>query len=358
MPPDEVRRLARVAAQERAKLYKKNHDSGRRLGSSSAGHAPASAPRSRTRLRDILAGAAISRNKAQTSKVDSGCATGTAIGTKAAEDAMSNGFRTQAEMDDANSIAIAQALQELYEQEEDNRIYDGLAGPAPTSEGLVWDPSTGLQPASAPGSRSTTPNPVQQSHPPRTSSRATSTGPSGAYQNGNGYAGPEYNPHGVPVSRLVREAEAKQPRRNQVPQSPTPAFQNWPNSDTGASLFGGSNGSRGSSSTRPISVSSSSEDADASTWECLQCTFHNHGIMEKCEICDAPRLRHPTTRRAQPANYNNNNNNNNINDLVRKPLPPNPPVERPMGWVCMVCGTYMESQWWTCSQCGTMKATS
>ena len=329
MPPDEVRRLARVAAQERAKLYKK--DSGRRLGGS-GGSSTGTAPRGRVRLRDILAGAAQSRNKAQTTKVDSGCATGTAVGTKAAQDALSNGFRTKAEMDDANSIAIAQALQELYEQEEDNRIYDGLSGPAPT-EGLTWDPTTGLQPVSAPTSRSTTPTNLGQQFPPRGGSRAA---------NGFGSGQQEYNMHGNPVSRLVREAEAKHSTarsRSQVPQSPTPAFQNWPTSDTGASLFGGS------STSRPISVSSTEDDAGAdANWGCLQCTFHNHAMMEKCEICDAPRARHPATttttrRRAVQA---------------QKPLPPDPPL----GWVCMVCGTYMERNWWTCSQCGTMKASS
>lgn len=341
MPPDEVRRLARVAAHERAKLNK-TFDPGRRLGGSSSA-APA-APRSRTRLRDILASAAQSRNKGSTTKVDSGCATGTTVGTKAAEDALRNGFRTQAEMDDANSVAIAKALQELYEQEEDSRIYDGLSGPSGTG-GLAWDPQTGLQPASAPTSRATTPRPVGSAqYPPHPASRAVSSGTYDDWQ--NGAQGPEYNNHGHPVSRLVREAESKQARKvrsfNQVPASPTPAFQNWPNGDSGANLFGGG------SSTRPISVSS--DDGAPANWECLQCTFHNHDMMDKCEICDAPRARHPATRGQSTSTANR----------LQKPLPPDPPVqgETPLGWVCIVCGTFMENQWWTCSQCGSMKATS
>jgi hypothetical protein len=209
---------------------------------------------------------------------------------------------------------------------------------------LTWDPQTGLQPASAPTSRSTTPNPPQTAqYPPRPRSRAEPTRTYNTWQ--NGVHGQEYNNHGNPVSRLVREAEANQARNNlsynQVPPSPTPAFQNWPNSDTGASLFG-------SSSIRPISVSSTEEGGAGANWECLQCTFHNHDIMEKCEICDAPRARHPASRR-QPVP---------ATTRVQKPLPPDPPVERPLGWLCTVCGTYMENHWWTCSQCGTMKASS
>jgi rubrerythrin len=27
-------------------------------------------------------------------------------------------------------------------------------------------------------------------------------------------------------------------------------------------------------------------------------------------------------------------------------------------WICSVCGTAMERQWWTCSLCGKMKESS
>jgi RNA polymerase subunit RPABC4/transcription elongation factor Spt4 len=29
-----------------------------------------------------------------------------------------------------------------------------------------------------------------------------------------------------------------------------------------------------------------------------------------------------------------------------------------LGWNCLECGTFMETQWWTCSLCGTMKLDS
>jgi hypothetical protein len=32
--------------------------------------------------------------------------------------------------------------------------------------------------------------------------------------------------------------------------------------------------------------------------------------------------------------------------------------KRPLGWLCEQCGSFMESQWWTCSCCGKMKPSS
>jgi hypothetical protein len=344
IPVEEVRRRARAAAQERAKLNKNKFDPGRRLGGNTATAPPP--PRSRRRLRDMLANAAQTRNKANTAKVDTGCATGTQAGNKAADDALRNGFRTNAEMDDANSIAIAQALQELYEQEEDDRIYDGLAGP-PATGGLTWDPEQGLQPiASASSSRTSTPTPAGSSapFPPRTSSRPASTPAAPGFANTRQNGARDINPHGRPVSRLVREAEAQQRSRQDDPQAPTAAHQYWPSSDTGAN-FGGAT----SSSARPLSSGSD----NGAAWECPQCTFHNHGSMMNCEICESPAPQLAT----QPA-------------VQRKPIPPQPSYtgadtgygdhrgHKPLGWKCTFCGTFMESMYWTCSQCGQMKTSS
>ncbi|KIV99507.1 uncharacterized protein PV09_08813 [Verruconis gallopava] len=334
IPVEEVQRRARAAAQERAKLNKNRLDLGRRLGGSTA-TAP---PRSRTRLRDLIASAAQSRSKINTVNVDSGCATGTQAGNKAAEDALRNGFRTKAEMDDANSIAIAQALQELYEQEEDDRIFEGLSGP-PATGGLTWDPEVGLQAiASAPASRSPTPNQPFGSvqHLPngdfRPENKTTGLKTDNTWQN----AVHDVNPHGRPVSRLVREAEAKQRQRvNHGYAKPTPALQNWLDSETGAN-FG--------TAVRPR-TSSSTDDA---CWECSRCTFHNHGIMSRCEMCDSPK-----------------SSGTSVSALRRKPVSSsssvtasNATASKPLGWVCAVCGTFMESNWWTCSNCGTMKTSS
>jgi hypothetical protein len=342
IPVDEVRRRARAAAQERARLSKNKYDPGHRLGGSSAAQ-----PQSRRRLRDLLANAAQARNKASTVEVDSGCATGTQVGNKAAEDALRNGFRTKAEMDDANSIAIAQALQELYEQEEDDRIYEGLAGP-PDTGGLTWDPELGLQPVvSAPSSRSPTPAPPANSAqlpPPRTSSRPASTTSAPRSSNTRQDSAYDINPRGRPVSRLVREAEAQQRRQNHGPQAPTPAIQNWPTSETGANF-----GNTSSSSLQPVSAGSE----DGATWECPKCTFHNHGSMTKCEMCDTPRAQVATkpAARQKPVLRSSHGGTASTASTASQ-------EQKPLGWNCNFCGTFMESTWWTCSQCGLMKSSS
>jgi hypothetical protein len=287
----------------------------------------------------MLASAAQSRSKADTTKVDSGCATGTQAGTKAADDALRNGFRTKAEMDDANSIAIAQALQELYEQEEDNRIFDGLAGP-PAPGGLTWDPELGLQamaappkpPASAPPLMSNTKG--SQSRPANTSASAPGAAPPRTSRP-NRPPAPETNPHGRPVSRLVREAEAKQSRQHGG-SATTPAVQNWPTSETGANF-----GAAAASTGRPTTSSS-----DGGSWGCPKCTFHNHGSMNKCEICSTTREPAMSRQSVPGASYGAQSSFQSSQ------------VAKPLGWTCSRCGTWMESQWWTCRHCGTMKNSS
>ena len=90
---------------------------------------------------------------------------------------------------------------------------------------------------------------------------------------------------------LVREAEAKaqqkRPTKHRNPPAPTMAVEYWPDSETGANFGGFSSGPppQAAMEARPMSAGSVEEG----TWECGSCTFHNHGSMMKCEICDAPK---------------------------------------------------------------------
>lgn len=245
-------------------------------------------------------------------------------------------------MDDANSIAIAKALQELYEQEEDNRIFDGLAGP-PAPGGLTWDPELGLQAmepplkpaASAPPAMSSTKG-SQQRNRDSASTPVPSVPPGSSRQSRPSV--PQVNAHGRPVSRLVREAESRDSHDHEG-ISETPAFQNWPVSGTGANFGTGHDPAVTPTSTaRPTSSSS-----DVGSWGCPQCTFHNHASMNKCEICDTSKA-HSSLRRPVPsASYGS---------------PATTTRSTPLGWACNHCGTFMETQWWTCSQCGMMKNSS
>ncbi|KAF3764384.1 WLM-domain-containing protein [Cryphonectria parasitica EP155] len=112
VPPQEARRLARAAAEERARQAERSRGSGQRLGG---------APIHRGQdIRQVITNAVERRNR-----MDRGCASTNYTDQEIhniAETATKNGFRTQAEEDAANEAAIAQALWELV-QEDEKRIH-------------------------------------------------------------------------------------------------------------------------------------------------------------------------------------------------------------------------------------------
>ncbi|KAJ4016496.1 hypothetical protein NW752_003621 [Fusarium irregulare] len=120
MPPHEVRRLAREAAEKR-----RSHPgtgSGKRLGGS--------APRPGEDMRKVIADAAERR-----SRILKGCGTDNLSETQIrniSDTATKNGFRTQAEEDEANDAAIAQALWELVQ--EDKSVEYGNSYIPPTAD--------------------------------------------------------------------------------------------------------------------------------------------------------------------------------------------------------------------------------
>ena len=74
--------------------------------------------------------------------ITQGCASGTQGSEQIANEATRNGFRTQAEEDQANDRAIAEALWELAQQDESNQEPEDPK--RWKSEGLEWDPKNGL----------------------------------------------------------------------------------------------------------------------------------------------------------------------------------------------------------------------
>ncbi|KAI0313787.1 WLM domain-containing protein [Amylostereum chailletii] len=82
---------------------------------------------------------------------------------------------------------------------------------------------------------------------------------------------------------------------------------------------------------KPPPVDRSSRPAQ---WTCTTCTLINEPHAAACEACLALRAK-------------------------TKPNPPPPPVPLPSGWDCAVCGEKgMEHQFWTCTFCGSVKASS
>lgn len=127
LPPQEARRLAREAAEKR-RVQPIGTGGGKRLGGA--------APRPGDDIRRVIADAAQRRN--QTLK---GCATDKLSDSQIrsiADTATRNGFRTQAEEDEANEAAIATALWELVQEDESAKYGSSYIPPTaqnPTGNG-------------------------------------------------------------------------------------------------------------------------------------------------------------------------------------------------------------------------------
>ncbi|KKO97530.1 hypothetical protein THAR02_10369 [Trichoderma harzianum] len=112
LPTHEVQRLARAAAEKRKAHEQLSRGSGQRLGGGDISRPP----RPGRNLRQAAAAAAEKRTKAL-----EGCATDKLSDNEIriiADTASKNGFRTQAEEDEANDLAIAQALWEMAQEDE------------------------------------------------------------------------------------------------------------------------------------------------------------------------------------------------------------------------------------------------
>ncbi|GJN79396.1 hypothetical protein PLIIFM63780_002909 [Purpureocillium lilacinum] len=121
VPENELRRLVRQAADDRRK-NQAGAALGRRLGGA--------APRPGQDIRRVIADAADRRRR-----VLRGCAEESLSQREIqeiADQATHNGFRTQAEEDEANEAAISQALWELVQEDEKKRLGDAYIPPSDT----------------------------------------------------------------------------------------------------------------------------------------------------------------------------------------------------------------------------------
>ncbi|KAJ5925557.1 hypothetical protein N7454_008196 [Penicillium verhagenii] len=234
-------------------------------------------------------------------EVLNGCASGTDREAELVEEESRNGFRTKAEEDDANEEAILQAFIELIQEEEREKYGSSYVPPS------------------------------------------------------------QENPAGPRTEPCSSRTSAK---------------------DTAKSLLAQASANTPSSST---SANNSSYDA---AWTCPMCTLENPSNFLCCDVCATERptptstqlnkgpTRQPSAqsigaepqkpkKRALPdtkeakidpardtfAFKNRTRAVDTLSSLSRDTS------KRPLGWVCS-CGTFMETQWWTCSLCGSMKPSS
>jgi hypothetical protein len=296
IPLDEARRQARAAAEQRRILTK---NSGKKLGGTR--HLRG------TDIRKLRADAAQRRIE-----VTQGCASGTDRSTELADEVSRNGFRTKAEEDDANERAIMEAFIELI-QEEEREKYDSSYVP-PSQE----------NPA-GPRTRS--------SPPPAPSDTAPAT----------------FKPPSV-LPQAVNDLE----KEHAV----------------------------------DFTADNSSYDTP---WTCPTCTLQNKSTFLCCDVCAAERPP-PTNTKTTPKSTSRSTSTQPLQSKSlnpkKRPLVVDEKEEReanpkdtfafknrtraletiraldrgtekkPLGWLCKSCGSFMETHWWTCSCCGTMKPSS
>ncbi|KAK6437979.1 hypothetical protein LTR95_005823 [Oleoguttula sp. CCFEE 5521] len=129
-PLHEMRRLAQVSAEKRKKQISLSAGSARRLGG---------APLTQgVDAREVIAEQTLMR-----STINRGCASGRKDAGQLSLQSEKGSFKTKAEEDDANDRAIAQAIYDLMEEEEEGKL-KGTFNSAPTNGGLAWSEDRGL----------------------------------------------------------------------------------------------------------------------------------------------------------------------------------------------------------------------
>ncbi|KAL1956332.1 hypothetical protein VTO42DRAFT_7415 [Malbranchea cinnamomea] len=101
------------------------------------------------------------------------------------------------------------------------------------------------------------------------------------------------------------------------------------------------------------------------TWECPVCTFLNPDIFLCCDACcserPAPKASQhdPVGHRNRPQRHqgpaaatNRQKSRKSAAELILEL--DEKIAQKPLGWVCQSCGTFMDAKWWTCTLCGTM----
>jgi hypothetical protein len=340
VPLDEMRRQARSAAEKR-KASTNANAGGHRLGGSSVVRG--------VDMRKVIADAASRRTS-----ITEGCASNSAEAGRLVHQQEQDGFRTTAEQDDANDMAIARALQDLMYEEEMHRLG------APTGQGgLTWDRENGLSFDSNPPSR--TASPAQKSSVGLEWSRDTNSlfgPPTSLTPQSRQSSLPRVDANGRPMSRLISQAQ---------PRSST----SRPVSNTRSTSYGSSRLiSQEEEQLRnkqlppippPISPQQITVPSDPDKWACPQCTLHNPLEYLACEACG---LEQPP----QPIPQHKRFGSSNGTPSLPKPPPqsglrgrgatPFEPAKGRIGWNCLECGTFMENEWWACSLCGTIKVDS
>lgn len=305
VPVQEARRLARAAAEERARQAERAQGSGRRLGG---------APIQRGQdIRKVITDAVERRNR-----IDRGCGS-TNYSDKEIQSitdtATRNGFRTQAEEDAANEAAIAQALWELVQEDEKRKHGKNYVLPSaefPSGSGggaFLPETSERLIPAEPP--------PIPEWSRPAASTSATSSKSSPSLS--------RTEPPAISATRAAADSAASGWTCEVCTLHNPPSFLCCDACGT----------VRSEAITKQI-AQHDEEDRAAKRLRQTPSSSSSH----------IPR------RSAGTSLAYSRDSSSGAGDA-------RPPVSSgPAFWQCSKCGNHVERQWWSCVQCGNVKESS
>lgn len=308
-PPQEARRVARAAAEERARQAERSRGSGQRLGG---------APLQRGQdIRRVITDAVERRNR-----TDRGCGS-TNYSDKEiqsiTETATRNGFRTQAEEDKANEAAIAQALWELV-QEDEKRIHGKNYVP-PSADFPAGSGGGAFLPELAEGQSTKTPPPI-----------------------------PEWS---KPGGATVVESPVASSSAAACPAVSEPSPE--PNASSSAKGW----------TCEICTLHNPSNFLSCDACGTVRPETVTRQIAQQEEEERASKRRRPTpatgSRQSRPYSgadlaHSRIVSFKNSSGGASSKAPPEP--SGPAFWECSRCGNVVERQWWSCGQCGNVKESS
>ena len=394
-PPRELRRLARESAEKRKETSKQSKGSGQRLGGVPL-HLQG------LDVRQIIADQVTRRNT-----INRGCASGRHDSGQLSDQAHSSSFKTRAEEDDANNRAIAQALLELMQEEEERKFEGAFSSSAASHNGgLAWNPEHGLYHSGGQGKPEASNakqvnNDVcdlshlsEEEQIEQALQESVKSMHNGAIAASSGAPGTNMNPSArTSLNRSrdcspVSEISGFMMQRTDIP-SPLSPLTEVPPTDSGVRDGHLSISSTGVDQASPAGtamtshVRTTNQDRQATIPECdrsqavaqhpapspinlvgLSDPFDPHAQKPKqwtCEICTCINPQRYLACDACGCERSQVVGTENRGARPRIKVGPNASTPSPnssLGWSCKRCSAFMEHKWWTCSACGTMKESS